>query len=131
MQNFYGDDIDCDKLETQLVTFKTYFNGNVTLHNVLEKVKGLVPPELSLISEIVKILQIILVIPCTNASSERSFSTLRRVKTYLRTRLCQENLNHCIIISTYKEEVMSLNIDLIVREFVLKQQSRIDYFGRV
>ena len=38
----------------------------------------------SIISEVVKLVKLILVFPATNTCSERSFSTLRSVKTYLR-----------------------------------------------
>ena len=36
-------------------------------------------------SEVVKVVQLILVMPATNAVSERSFSTMRRIKSYLRS----------------------------------------------
>jgi hypothetical protein len=39
----------------------------------------------SVLSEVVKLVRLILVMPATNATSERSFSALKRVKTYLRS----------------------------------------------
>ena len=43
------------------------------------------PFEKALISEAVVLLKILIVMPATNAVSERSFSALRRLKTYMRS----------------------------------------------
>ena len=53
------------------------------------------------ISEVVKLLTLILVMPATNAVSERSASALRRVKTYLRTTMHQDRLNHLMVLITF------------------------------
>ena len=41
--------------------------------------------------QVVKLIRIYLTIPVTTATAERSFSVLRRVKTYLRTTMLQED----------------------------------------
>ena len=41
--------------------------------------------ERELLSEVKTVLQLILLMPATNAASERSFSAMRRVKSYLRS----------------------------------------------
>jgi len=43
-------------------------------------------------SEVVKEVQLILVMPATNAVSEGSFSTMRRIKSYLRSTMRQDRL---------------------------------------
>ena len=45
-----------------------------------------------------RLLQLLLVMPATSATAERSFSSLRHVKTYLRTTMKQERLNHLMMI---------------------------------
>ena len=47
-----------------------------------------------------KIVQLALTFPVTNAASERSFSTLRRVKTYVRSTMSQDRLSSACLIST-------------------------------
>ena len=42
---------------------------------------------------------ILLVVPATNAVSERSASALIRLKTYLRTTVTEEILNHCMYLN--------------------------------
>jgi hypothetical protein len=46
-----------------------------------------------------------LVIPVTTASAERSFSALKRIKTYLRNTTQQERLSSLAIISINENEV--------------------------
>ena len=55
-------------------------------------------------SEIIVLLKLYLVSPATNAVSQRSASSLRRIKNWLRSTMSQERLNHCILLSIYKEK---------------------------
>ena len=93
-------EFDSDTLQIQLsILAESYHSfrqgegvGEI-LHNVvdfLKKNKNIWP----LITEVMSLVKIILVIPATNASSERTFSALRRVKSYLRTTILNSHLNH-------------------------------------
>ena len=80
-----------------------------TLHNVadfLKKNKNIC----SLISKIMSLVKIILVMPATNASSERVFSALWRVKSYLHTTMSKNCLNHLMTCTVRKELVTELNL---------------------
>ena len=65
---------------------------------------------MSLYSDVVTLLKIIMVMPATNALSERSFSILCRIKTYLRSMMSQERLNHCMLLNMYKEETDDIEL---------------------
>ncbi|KAI0207300.1 hypothetical protein LSAT2_008046, partial [Lamellibrachia satsuma] len=52
--------------------------------------------------------KLILVMPATNATSERSFSALRRVKTYSRTTKTQARLNHLMLLYVHKDKTSAL-----------------------
>ena len=56
--------------------------------------------------------------PATNASSERSFSALRRVKTYLRSTMSQKRLNHLMVLQIHQEAADELDLKAIGNEFV-------------
>ncbi len=56
-----------------------------------------------LLSEVVKLMKLILVMPATKATSERSFSALKRVKTYLRSSMTQTRSNHLMLLHVHKE----------------------------
>ena len=60
-------------------------------------------------NQVCQIMQLILVMPATNATSERSFSTLRRTKTYLRSTMKQERLNNFMILHIYSEQTDAIN----------------------
>ena len=58
-----------------------------------------------MISELLKALQILSVIPATSCSAERSFSSLRRLKTYLRSTMGQERLSNLALLHIEREYV--------------------------
>ncbi|CAH3139773.1 unnamed protein product [Porites lobata] len=51
-----------------------------------------------MVPEFSKVVSILAVIPATSCSAERSFSGLRRLKTYLRSTMGQSRLNSLAII---------------------------------
>ena len=67
--------------------------------------------------EVIKLAKLLMVIPATNASSERAFSTLRYIKNYLRTTKFQERLNN-LIVYVYKERLDHLDLTSIAKDFV-------------
>ena len=60
---------------------------------LLDKLKLLTHEERDLLSQVVILARLMLVVPATNAISEHSFSSLHRVKTYLRSTMNQDRLN--------------------------------------
>ena len=52
-----------------------------------------VPMAATMFSEVDVLLQLYLTIPATTATAERSFSALRRVRTYLRSTMTEKRLN--------------------------------------
>ena len=56
-----------------------------------------------LMSEVRKLVKLILLVPSTNVVSERLCSTLCRVKTYLQSSMTQEPVISCLIVTTYKK----------------------------
>lgn len=59
-------------------------------------------------SEVYKLFCLILTIPSTSASAERSFSCLKRLKTYLRNSMSQERLSSLANMSIQKELLLEL-----------------------
>ena len=56
-----------------------------------------------LVSEVLKLVVLILLVPTTNAVSERSCSTLCKVQTYLQLSMTHEPVSFCLIGTTYKK----------------------------
>ena len=65
-------------------------------------------------SEVMIAVKLVLIMPATNATSEHSFSALRRVKTYLRATMGQERLNHVMLLHIHKARTDVLKTKLIV-----------------
>ena len=57
-------------------------------------------------------------LPCTSCSAERLFRCLRRIKTYLRTTMLEESLNHVSGINIHKQEMAKINRQALLDEFV-------------
>ena len=82
-----------------------------------------------LLDQVVNLMQLILVMPATNSTSERSFSALRRVKTYLRSTMGQQRLNDLLLLHVHKEITDSLNLKEVVNSFV-NNEHRLQLFGK-
>ena len=81
-------------------------------------------------SEVIKVATLILVMPATNALSERSFSALRRIKCWLRTTSKQVRLNNCMTLHVHKTKTDSLPLSTIANEFIQRNSSRMHLFGQ-
>ena len=49
---------------------------------------------------------------------ERTFSEMRRIKTYLRNSTTNNRLNHCIVVDVHTEDVDKMNMIEIAKEFI-------------
>ena len=82
-----------------------------------------------LLSEISIVLKLILVLPASDAESERVFSALKRIKTYLRNSMGQARLNHIMLLNIHKEEAEKMSLAGVVTEFAAKNDRRRADFG--
>ena len=76
------------------------------------------PVEHQFYDMVMKLMKIIIVMPATNAISERSFSALRRMKTWLRSTMNQTRLNWCMILHIHNDDTDKLNIVDVAHKFV-------------
>ena len=68
-------------------------------------------------------------VPITSSTSERSFSTLRRVLSYLRSTMSEERLNNCMLLHIHKDITDKLNLQEVARDFVSLHEERKRHFG--
>ncbi|XP_040369370.1 zinc finger MYM-type protein 1-like [Rosa chinensis] len=69
--------------------------------------------------------RILLTIPVTVASAERSFSKLKLIKSYLRSTMSQERLNGLAMLSIEKDLVEKLEYSSLVETFAAKNARRV------
>ena len=86
-------------------------------------------PYKAMLGEVHKLLRLYLTIPITSSTSERAFSTLRRVLTYLRSTMTQKRLNNCMLLHIHKDLTDSLNLLDIATTFITAKDERLRYFG--
>ena len=70
-------------------------------------------------SEVITSVKLVLVTPTTNATSERSFSALRLVKTYLRSTITQNRLNNLMALAVHKETTDNLDLLEVANVFIV------------
>ena len=128
MTEFYAKDINKDSLKVQLESLKTYFekqeSEKVKLSDIFGYLRKLEPAMRAIYSEIVTLVRILLVIPATNATSERTISALRRVKTYLRNTMTQTRMNSLLSLHVHKERTDALDLKAIANEFTARNERR-------
>ena len=96
----------------------------------LAKILSAAQPETSKVfNEIENLIELCLSLPVSVAGSERSFSALRRLKTWLRSTMKQNRLTDLALMHVHKDIVDDVNIEALVKEFCSKTPERRSVFG--
>lgn len=88
------------------------------------------PETRRIFQEVEKLLALCLSLPVSAADSERSFSTLRRLKTYLRGTMSQQRLTHLALMNVH-QNILDENEDFlheIMKEFCSRTYERADVY---
>jgi len=99
--------------------------SSTTICDVIECIKALSLAQRSMISEVISLVKLLLVMPAINTTSERLFSALRRVKTYLRSTMTQLRLNNLMMLHVHKDRTNSLNLAEIGNDFIGRKDTRV------
>jgi hypothetical protein len=117
------------KLLPQVAKTMGFDSSKFDVNDLVKLLQSLDNSQKCLLSEVCTLGKILLVMPATNAVSERSFSALKRVKTYLRSTTGPARLNHLMLVHVHKEKTDSLNLLNIANAFVSAKQNRKQLFG--
>ena len=77
-----------------------------------------------MISEVVKMIKLVIVMPATNAISEISFSAMRRLYTYLRTNMGSSRLNNAVVLHIHKARLDKLSMVDVANDFVFESDRK-------
>ena len=89
--NFFYNDFNRDNLAAQLLVLKELYISSSdeevvpSIASIQTVLSTLTASQRVLMDAVCKLFQILIILPATNATSERSFSALRRIKSYLGT----------------------------------------------
>ena len=138
-KSLYASDLKFDRLVVQLsmlpdlvrTTNEKYQLGikKVTSIGTLCQLMSVCSLAKTMLSEVDRLLRIYLTVPMTSATAERTFSTLRRVKSYLRSTMTQKRLNHVILLHTHKQRTDDLNLIKVAQDFATVNNRRRAFFG--
>lgn len=79
--------------------------------------------------EVVKVLKILVTIPMTTSETERCFSTLKLIKTYLRNTMSEDRLTALAMLSIEKSmvrEIPNFN-QKVIEKFISDKNRRMDF----
>ena len=72
----------------------------------------------SLLSQVCRALQLVLIMEATNATSDRSLSALLCVKYYLRNTMTQQRLNNLMLLHVHRDLADKLDLNILVNDYV-------------
>ena len=88
-----------------------------------------IPVAKELQSEVHKLLKLFFTIPVTTASAERFFSTLRRIKTYLRSTTTQRRLND-LMYNIHQDVLAQVDMTAVTKEYIQQNERLTLAFGK-
>ena len=130
---FYKADVNMLQLQTQLPLLQPRIateKTELTIIAITRQLVTLSKAQKVAFSPVGVLFKLLLVLPATNATSERYFSVLRRVKTYLRSTMTQMRLNSLMVLHIHKEKTDALDLTSIGKEFVALKEIRVRVFGQ-
>ncbi len=121
-------ELQFQSLKVQLAMFTANYTYK-TCSEVTEIMRNMVPEVRGLFSQVEALLRLLLVVPASSAEAERSFSALRRLKTWLRSSMSQTRLNSVAVCHVHRERVYNLDKKKLCQEFVQVTDRRMHVFG--
>ncbi|XP_065684327.1 zinc finger MYM-type protein 1-like [Hydra vulgaris] len=127
LQNVYENDLS-SSFANECIQFRSYLMSlteNLRPKTIIDVYKMIRTEKLQELFPYVDIaLRIYLRCPTSNCSAERSFSALKRVKSYLRSRMTSDRLNRLAILSIESVLTIDMNFNEIINTFAKQNSHR-------
>jgi hypothetical protein len=136
-----------EDLNTVMATYSLIFKSRPSLVRHLENLSDLCGEERDLTAvieqmktasasntssvykEVISLIKIYCSSPVTSVECERSFSVMRRLMSWLRRTTSQERLNHEFILLTHANRQNLIDMNKVIKDFVMLNISRQEDFG--
>lgn len=112
----YQNDINTEYFKDEMSQFIS-FAKEEHVDNPIDMYKLLIGGLESTFPNVETILKIFLTLPICNASGERSFSVLKRVKNYLRNSLSQSHVTNLSMLFIENDILQSIDFELLIDKF--------------
>ena len=135
LEEYLKDNFDLQRLKVQLLmlpnVIKTCSQVIKEVTNVRTIVDAMNESQIykEMLQEVDKLLRMYLTFPVTSATAERSFSSLRRVKTYLRNTMTSCRLNNLFLMFIHQDKTDKLDLCTIAQDFISRNSRRKNYLG--
>ena len=133
--SFHGNDIHAERARPHINILHDIIQQRQLHNGCLQDLVKVIKTDQAIsetLTELHKFVRLLLTVPLSTCTAERSFSALRRLKTYLRLTMSQERLNHCAIMHIHRD-IVSLRM-LILRalpiyNFISRSSVRLNTFS--
>lgn len=116
----------------QMVLFQNTFKADIkNLESTADLLKLLTITYCDISSsftEVITALMLFLTLPVSVATAERSFSTLKRIKTHLRTTMTQDRLSALSLLAIEAEEAAQLNLRDVIDQFAAMKARKKQFY---
>jgi len=102
-----------------------------SLDTCCDVLRSMVPAMRAMFPHVEALIRLLLATPASFATAERSFSSLQRLKTYLRSTCGQRWLNNIAICHVHKDVMDEVDVDELMKEFILHRDNCGVVFGHV
>jgi hypothetical protein len=123
-------EIQLDYLKAELDIFHRNFKRKLTsVSQIVEHTRTLSKEVQSYVPSVMALLHLLLLCPASSAQAERSFSSLRRLKTWLRNTMSQKRLNFVAVCHIHQTILDRIDTDALLKDFVQQSDIRQKIFG--
>jgi len=138
--SFLKDDVDNEHFKVHLSVLpdliKTLFKDCSQVNKVMNLRTIVVATEQSvtyrnMLSEVDNVLKVFFTFPVTSETAEMSCSSLRRLKTFLRSTMTHCRLNNQYLLYIHTSKTDALSLEKIAKDFISVNQGSINYFGSI
>ena len=119
--------VDCYNLDSESIWMESILCKRTLAKKTMDSTADVFKELLSLkeaFPTLLGILRIALTICVSSASCERSFSALKRIKTYLRSTMQEERLVNLAVLSVEREISQTLNLEDVIDKFCVHDKNR-------
>jgi len=105
-----------DMLKAEIIVFKNCLPANFTFDDTKKNIVKVTYPNLY------KLIQVGITIPISSATCERSFSSMRQIKNWLRTSMLQQRFTNLSILNIERDITNSLKSEQILNKYNLQSR---------
>ena len=129
---FFKNDLDIERLRLHLNMLADIANNKQLVLKNMRDVRKYITQEPAvgeMLCEVVKCIKLLQVVPITTATAERSFSALRRLKSYLRSTMGQKRFNNLAVLHAHRDVLGKLDIRPVINDFIFSNSVRRSTFA--